>query len=149
MAKKKSKPKPEGTLYERVGGAGKIAEIVSTFCDECSTDCSLSDNPDLCFALQRIPMACVKYLATEFLCFISGGPQRHTGPTICEVFDQIRLRSIEFSILLGNFQHSLVEYDIGLKERAEFTMIFVKFYNEWSLADRLRQVRNLQRTSPS
>src|SRR5512144_2537075 len=69
----------QGSLYERLAGIYSIATVVDDLIDRVMTDPRLNANPAVDEAHHKVPPAGFKYLATEMVCWASGGPQKYTG----------------------------------------------------------------------
>jgi hypothetical protein len=62
------------TLYERLGGVYRIATVVDDLIDWVMDDPRLNANPRVDEAHHRFSAAGFKYLVTEMVCWVSGGP---------------------------------------------------------------------------
>ena len=63
------------TLYERLGGVYSIAAVIDGLIDRVMDDPRLNANPRVDEAHHRVSRAGFKFLATELVCWATGGPQ--------------------------------------------------------------------------
>jgi hypothetical protein len=68
-----TQPAERSSLYDRLGGVYSIATVVDDFIDRVMTDARLNANPLVDEAHHRVPPAGFKYLATEMVCWATGG----------------------------------------------------------------------------
>ena len=67
------------SLYERLGGVYSIATVVDDFIERVMADPRLNANPAVNEAHHKVAPAGFKYLATEMVCWATGGPQNTRG----------------------------------------------------------------------
>ena len=67
------------SLYDRLGGVYNIATVVDDLIDRVMVDARLNANPRVDEAHHRVSPAGFKYLVTEMVCWVSGGPQKYSG----------------------------------------------------------------------
>ena len=95
------------SLYERLGGAYKIAVLVDDFIDRIMADPRLEANPRVKAANQHISKAGFKYIVTEMTCWATGGPQTYTGRSMGESHRHLMITGAEWQWFMDDFQQTL------------------------------------------
>jgi hemoglobin len=113
------KPSP----YDRLGGVYSIATVVDDFIDRVMTDPRLNANPLVDEAHHRVPPAGFKYLVTEMVCWVTGGPQKYTGKSMAESHSHLKITSTEWEAFLDDFQQTLDKFAVPSGEQAELKAI--------------------------
>jgi hemoglobin len=111
------------SLYERLGGVYAIAAVVDTFIDRIMVAPELNANPLVDEAHHRVPKAGFKYLVTELVCQVTGGPQRYTGKTMLESHKHLNISASEWVVFAGIFKGVLDEYKVPEAEQTELFAI--------------------------
>jgi hemoglobin len=111
------------SLYERLGGVYAIAAVVDTFIDRIMVDPVLNANPLVDEAHHRVPKAGFKYLVTEMVCEVTGGPQRYTGKTMKESHKHLNISPNEWVVFAGHFKAVLDQYKVPEAEQTELFAI--------------------------
>ncbi len=126
----------EAVLYERLGGAFKIAEIVNYFSDlvvEDPTAGQESENPRLrswhTVKLDRLPG--LKFMRTLWMCSLTGGPFEYV-PTMAgqtafgleEAHREFAISPEEFDAVAGDLERTLEHFDVAEKEKEEVMAAF-------------------------
>jgi hemoglobin len=111
------------SLYERLGGIYAIAAVVDTFIDRIMVDPALNANPLVDEAHHRVPKAGFKYLVTELVGQVTGGPQRYTGKSMLESHKHLNISPSEWVVFAGIFKAVLDEYKVPEAEQAELFAI--------------------------
>lgn len=111
------------SLYERLGGVYAIAAVVDTFIDRIMVDPELNANPLVDEAHHRVPKAGFKYLVTEMVCQVTGGPQRYTGKSMKESHKHLNISASEWVVFAGHFKAVLDQYKVPEAEQAELFAI--------------------------
>jgi len=119
MSTDKKKP----SLYERLGGIYAIAAVVDTFIDRIMVSPELNANPLVDEAHHRVPKAGFKYLVTEMVGQVTGGPQRYTGKSMAESHKHLNISPSEWVVFAGIFKAVLDEYKVPEAEQAELFAI--------------------------
>lgn len=107
------------SLYERLGGAYKIATLVDDFIDRITADPRLNENPHLKAANQRGSAAGFKYLVTELTCWATGGPQTYTGRSMADSHRHLMITEVEWEWFIDDFRQTLDKYEIARPEQQE------------------------------
>jgi len=107
------------SLYERLGGAWKIAIFIDDFIDRIMVDPRLEANPRVKEASQRISKAGFKYLVTEMTCWATGGPQTYTGRSMGDSHKHLMITEDEWRSFMDDFQQTLDKCNVRKPEQQE------------------------------
>jgi hemoglobin len=113
------KTQGERSLYERLGGAYRIAIVVDDFIERIMADPRLEANPRVREANQRISKPGFKYIVTEMTCWASGGPQTYTGRSMGESHRHLMITEEEWSWFMDDFRRSLDACEVQPPEQQE------------------------------
>jgi hemoglobin len=111
------------SLYERLGGAWKIAIFVDDFIDRILVDPRFDANPRLKEASQQVSKAGLKYLVTELTCWAAGGPQTYTGRSMGESHRHLMITEDEWQYFMDDFQQSLDACKVRKPEQQELNAL--------------------------
>jgi hemoglobin len=111
------------SLYERLGGVYSIAAVVDDFIDRIMVDVRLNANPLVDEAHHRVTPAGFKYLVTELVCQVTGGPQKYTGRSMSESHMHLRITHQEWQAFLDDFQQTLDKFNVPQHEQNELKAI--------------------------
>jgi hemoglobin len=111
------------SLYERLGGVYAIAAVLDTFIDRIMVDPVLNANPLVDEAHHRVSKAGFKYLATEMVCEVTGGPQRYTGRSMRDSHAHLNISPSEWEVFAAHFQAVLDQYQVPQAEQQELFAI--------------------------
>lgn len=111
--------KKKPSLYERLGGAYKIAILVDDFVERIMGDPRLEANPRVKEANERIAKPGFKYLITEMTCWATGGPQTYTGREMGESHRHLMITEIEWQSFMDDFQQALDACTVRTPEQQE------------------------------
>src|SRR5687767_6697432 len=111
------------SLYERLGGVYSIAAVVDDFIDRIMVDARLNENPLVDEAHHRVTPAGFKYLVTELVCQVTGGPQKYTGRSMSESHQHLRITHQEWQAFLDDFQQTLDKFSVPQHEQNELKAI--------------------------
>src|SRR5213083_2838906 len=111
------------SLYERLGGVHSIATVVDDLIDRVMADARLNANPLVDEAHHRVPPAGFKYLVTELVCQVTGGPQKYTGRSMSDSHDHLKITPAEWVAFLDDFQQTLDKFAVPAAEQAELKVI--------------------------
>ena len=85
------------TLYERLGGVYSIAVVIDDLIDRVMDDPRLNANPRVDEAHHRVSRAGFKFLATELVCWASGGPQQYSVRSMRESHQHLLITATEWA----------------------------------------------------
>jgi hemoglobin len=118
------------TLYERLGGVYSIATVVDDFIDRVMSDARLNANPAVDEAHHKVPPAGFKYLATEMVCWATGGPQKYTGRSMADSHRHLNITPQEWAAFMDDFQQTLDKFKVPAAEQAELRAIVQSTYGD-------------------
>jgi hemoglobin len=95
------------SLYERLGGVYNIATVVDDFINRIMVDPRLNANPRVDEAHHRVSPPGFKYLVTEMVCEVTGGPQKYTGRSMRDSHRHLLITAAEWESFLDDFQQTL------------------------------------------
>jgi len=122
------------TLYERLGGVYSIAVVVDDLIDRVMNDPRLNANPAVDEAHHKVPPAGFKYLATEMVCWATGGPQRYTGRSMAESHRHLNITPAEWDAFMDDLQQTLDKFQVPAAEQAELRAIVQSTYGDIVMA---------------
>ncbi len=112
----------EESLYNRLGGAHAIAQVVDDFVDRIWVNEVLNANPKNKQAM-GISKPALKYLATELTCMATGGPQKYSGRDMKEVHSGLNISEKEWDAMVVDFKTTLDKFNVPAKEQAELIQL--------------------------
>ena len=118
------------SLYDRLGGVYSIATVVDDFIDRVMADPRLNANPAVDEAHHKVPPAGFKYLATEMVCWASGGPQTYTGRSMADSHRHLNITPQEWEACMDDFQQTLDKFKVPAAEQAELRAIVQSTYGD-------------------
>jgi hemoglobin len=122
------------SLYERLGGVYSIATVVDDFIDRVMSDARLNANPAVDEAHHKVPPAGFKYLATEMVCWATGGPQKYTGRSMADSHRHLNITPREWEAFMDDFQQTLDKFKVPAAEQAELRAIVQSTYSDIVIA---------------
>jgi hemoglobin len=118
------------SLYDRLGGVYSIATVVDDFVDRVMADPRLNANPAVNEAHHKVPPAGFKYLATEMVCWATGGPQKYTGRSMADSHRHLNITPQEWEAFMDDFQQTLDKFTVPAAEQAELRAIVQSTYGD-------------------
>ena len=118
------------SLYDRLGGVYSIATVVDDFIDRVMADPRLNANPAVDEAHHKVPPAGFKYLATEMVCWATGGPQKYTGRSMADSHRHLNITPQEWEACMDDFQQTLDKFKVPAAEQAELRAIVQSTYGD-------------------
>jgi hemoglobin len=122
------------SLYERLGGVYSIATVVDDFIDRVMSDARLNANPAVDEAHHKVSAAGFKYLATEMVCWATGGPQKYTGRSMADSHRHLNITPQEWEAFMDDFQQTLDKFKVPAAEQAELRAIVQSTYSDIVIA---------------
>jgi truncated hemoglobin YjbI len=131
------------SLYERLGGVYSIATVVDDFIDRVMADPRLNANPAVNEAHHKVPPAGFKYLATEMVCWATGGPQKYTGRSMADSHRHLNITPKEWEAFRMTFSRRSISsrflrpnsLNCGRLSRAPMATSLLPRHNPLSLID--------------
>jgi len=120
----------QASLYDRLGGVYSIATVVDDFIDRVMADPRLNANPAVDEAHHKVPPAGFKYLATEMVCWATGGPQKYTGRSMADSHRHLNITPQEWEAFMDDFQQTLDKFEVPAAEQAELRAIVQSTYGD-------------------
>lgn len=111
--------KPSASLYERLGGVGAIANVVDDFIDRNLRNPKTMSNDKVVKGYESITAPAIKYLVTEMVCDVTGGPQTYTGKTMADSHDHLKLGEDDWNWFIDDLKDSLALFGVGQDEQDE------------------------------
>jgi hemoglobin len=111
------------SLYDRLGGVYNIATVIDDLIDRIMVDPRLNANPRVDEAHHRVSPAGFKFLATEMVCQVAGGPQIYSGRPMGDSHRHLMITSGEWECFLDDFQQTLDKFGVPQPEQDELKII--------------------------
>jgi hemoglobin len=150
IAKARAQPKPQQSLYERLGELYVIALVVDTFSHAILADDLVGMNsPNKALRTWSRELSATRlpgliHQRTEWLCQVAGGPQTYVptrkGPTgsldLENAHCPLKISQAEFNRVAEILRETLVKYNVGLQEQKEVIAAFGAHSHEVVFANR-------------
>ncbi len=107
------------SLYERLGGADKIAVVTDEIIERAYASEVLHANPAIAEAHARFPKAAYKFKVTLLVCQATGGPYRYVGRSLKEAHQHLYVAETEWRELISIVRESMSKYEVPRKEQEE------------------------------
>jgi hemoglobin len=107
----------KGSLYERLGGEGKIRQVVTSIYDNHANNKTVSARfakSDKNQLIQHI---------TAFVCAGTGGPQTYAGKDMISAHKGMNIGGQEYLAVIDDIMGALNAHGVGKREQEEFLMI--------------------------
>jgi hemoglobin len=111
------------SLYQRLGGVYNIAPVIDDLVNRVMVDPRLNANPWVDEAHHRVPPAGFKYLVTELVCSVTGGPQQYTGRSMAESHRHLKITPAEWEAFMDDVQQTFDQFGIPAEQQAELKAI--------------------------
>ncbi len=111
------------SLYARLGGIYPIAAVVDDFIERLLENDTLNANPAIDEARKRVPKAGLKYLVTELMGMVTGGPQTYTGRSMQESHTHLNITEQEWQAMMADFEATLDHFGVPDQEKEELIAI--------------------------
>ena len=113
----------EKSLYERLGGVKAVANVVDDFIDRSMRNPTTLGNPAVAEGYKSITGPGIKYLVTEMVCDLTGGPQTYTGKSMLESHAHLGISLSGWNAFVGDLQTSLALFQVPQAEQDELLAI--------------------------
>src|SRR6266699_5800717 len=110
-------------LYDRLGGVYNIATVVDDFIDRVMVDPRLNANPHVDEAHHRVSPAGFKFLATEMVCWATGGPQQYSGRSMGDSHRHLMITDQEWDAFMDDLQRTFDKFGVPGQEQGELKAI--------------------------
>lgn len=106
-------PEAQHTLYDRLGGKEKIAQITE------DVWINHVSNPDVATRYANSDAEKVKALVNEFVCWGTGGPVQYSGKDMLEAHRTMNISHREFMAVIDDVMRALDKNNVQTKEKNE------------------------------
>ena len=122
-----AQPKPEKTLYQRMGGYDVIAGIVDDFIGQLRTDPAFArfGGGRSMDSLKR-----TRQLVVDQLCNLTGGPCIYIGRDTKAAHAGLKITDAEWDSSIDKFKNSLNKYKVGEQEQQDFLGVLAKLKSD-------------------
>jgi len=110
-------PKPEATLYQRIGGLPMLSRISNQTLDIVSKD------PQTSRSFEGVKMKTLKESLTNFLCVKTGGDCVYEGETMKKSHADAKITTAEFERMVDVMRERMDVNGVGTKEKNELLRI--------------------------
>jgi hemoglobin len=111
------------SLYDRLGGVYAIAAVIDDFINRIMDNPRLNANPKVDEAHHRVSRAGFKYLVTEMVCWVTGGPQQYTGRSMRDSHVHLDITEEEWQVFLADLQACLDHFAVPKAEQGELFVL--------------------------
>jgi hemoglobin len=108
-----STPRPETSLYERLGGKPAIEAVVNDFIDRVGQDARITHLP----RPERVPV--LKARLTDLVCQATGGPCEYGGRDMKTAHAGMGITGDEFEAVVDDLVETLNKYEVPQPEQSE------------------------------
>jgi len=112
-----AQPKPEASLFERIGGLPMLSRISNQTLDIVSKD------PRTSRSFKDVKMKALKESLTNFLCVKTGGECVYEGETMKNSHADLHITTAEFELMVEVLRERLDVNGVGTKEKNELLKI--------------------------
>lgn len=112
-----AQPKPEATLYQRIGGLPMLSRISNQTLDIVSKD------PQTSRSFEGVKMKTLKESLTNFLCVKTGGDCVYEGETMKKSHADAKITTAEFERMVDVMRERMDVNGVGTKEKNELLRI--------------------------
>lgn len=112
-----AQPRPEATLYQRIGGLPMLTRISNQTLDIVSKD------PKTRRSFEDVKMKTLKESLTNFLCIKTGGDCVYEGETMKKSHADLHITTAEFELMVDVLRERLDVNGVGTREKNELLKI--------------------------
>lgn len=120
---KDKKVEVKQTLWQRLGGEGKVKKIVDEFCVIVSADPKANITRDGKYKIDEKGLADLKFKTVQLISSATGGPLKYTGRSMKEVHKGMGITNAEFNAAKADFKKALEITGVKSPETAELLKI--------------------------
>jgi len=99
-----------GTLYARCGGIFGVAGFADRCMDKWMADSTLNSNEAVATWHARAQRCGFKFLVTQLMAYLTGGPHRYTGRPLAEAHKHLNITGPEWEVFMGIFRNVCQEF---------------------------------------
>eukprot|EP00441_Pelagodinium_beii_P033832 CAMPEP_0197637400 /NCGR_PEP_ID=MMETSP1338-20131121/12637_1 /TAXON_ID=43686 ORGANISM="Pelagodinium beii, Strain RCC1491" /NCGR_SAMPLE_ID=MMETSP1338 /ASSEMBLY_ACC=CAM_ASM_000754 /LENGTH=1270 /DNA_ID=CAMNT_0043209821 /DNA_START=41 /DNA_END=3853 /DNA_ORIENTATION=- len=99
-----------GTLYARCGGIFGVAGFADRCMDKWMADSTLNSNEAVASWHARAQRCGFKFLVTQLMAYLTGGPHRYTGRPLAEAHKHLNITGPEWEVFMAVFRSVCQEF---------------------------------------
>jgi hemoglobin len=111
-------PKPQASLYDRLGGKKAIDLVVNDFIDTVGNDQRIQ-NPKVSERMANIDIDRLKGLVADQVCMAAGGPCEYKGRDMISTHLGLDITNVEFDYVVDDLVKTLDKYKVPEREKQE------------------------------
>ena len=123
-----------GSLYARCGGVFGISAFVDRCMDRWMADTLLNQNPMVTRWHLSAQRPGFKFLVTQLMCSLAGGPQQYTGRPMAESHKHLNISATEWARFMDIFGDVCSGFGVPAKEQDELTALLVAMKDDCVIA---------------
>lgn len=113
-----------GSLYERLGGRARIAEMMSASIDSLHSHPQLKrQNPKLAAIASIPPTLAIKEHVTDYFCQLTGGPAVYRGRTMRDSHAHLDITEADWKVFVDDTVRILDEFGVAQREQRELLQL--------------------------
>lgn len=112
-----AQPKPDATLFQRIGGVPMLSRLSNQTLDIVSKD------PRTSRSFDGVKMKTLKESLTNFLCIKTGGNCVYEGETMKKSHADLHITTAEFEIMVDVLRERIDANGVGTREKNELLKI--------------------------
>lgn len=112
------------SLYERLGGRDKIAQISEDVWN------NHMSNPEVSTRYANSDAEKIKGLVTEFVCWGTGGPENYSGKSMLEAHNSMNINHQEFVEVIDDVMRAMEKNNVGQAEQNEMLGLLFSLKND-------------------
>lgn len=122
-------PKPEASLYDRLGGQSAIEAVVNDFVDRVGADPRIT-NEKVRARLGAIHIPTLKVHVTNQVCAAAGGPCEYTGRDMISAHAGLEITNAEFDYVVDDLVTTLDQYEVPEREKNDVLSLLAPMRND-------------------
>ncbi|MCM2282085.1 MAG: group 1 truncated hemoglobin [Bdellovibrionaceae bacterium] len=115
-------PEVEKSLFDRIGGKGKLQQFVDKFVNAMAANTDLQKNTTLASAFKG-DQARHKQMLVDYFCANTGGPCTYGGKPLKEAHGSMKVSKADWNVMRKVFIHTLREMKVPKKERMDLALV--------------------------
>jgi hemoglobin len=112
-----------GSLYARCGGIFGVSSFADRCMDKWMADGTLNANAAIATWHEKAQRCGFKFLVTQLMGFLSGGPQRYTGRSMAAAHKHLGILSTEWNSFMQIFQEVCAEFNLPGNDAGDLVAI--------------------------
>jgi hemoglobin len=124
-----------GTLYARCGGIFGIAGFVDRCMDAWMSDPTLNANTAVATWHAAAQRCGFKFLVTQLMGYLSGGPQVYTGRDMATSHKHLNINSVEWTSFMECLQEVCMEFQLPQQDVDDLTAVILSMMDDCIVTD--------------